>query len=462
MDIRPIHIEGIRWAGVMAFILMVLGGCVNDSSDCPGEEPGNSDSRFHLKFTIVTRNTESGHSEHKSSPTRAADIDGELEGSGYENYLNINDITYLLFDKDGGYLGDITPTAKTMSESADYSVYNVTADIDDEYFLENISGTVDFYLFVLANAKDWGISMPALSRGDKISGLFDDNKFVMTTLPVNSKLMAAAETTWPTASRQFFPMSGLQHFQVPGNMLASSSDGLAYDLTLATGKTVNLLRALTKIEIIDKINIGDNQTFNPEIDNEGIESWCRIEKVEIDGFINKGRLLPKESNWRRNGTFETQQVTVSSVPSSAGYETPTPMNADGTYDPNSWSKERCVNFNYDPFATSLRKDRCPVFSCYLFEYSQEADALKGVSIYSQPYFILTTKGYTGTDVKMESMVIPFRMATYTNGSATAANNLPALLRNHIYRYEIRSIGQKLEITWTVCEMDRASANIGFN
>lgn len=455
METKPKQPRGVTmWTTLMSLIL-ILSGCVNDSDNCHNEDPMEDGARFHLQFTIMTRNANNTGAMHRSS-TRAADISGDIDGAGYENFIDINDIHYLLFDKDQKFLVELDATTNNVNTEAtsdDYSVYKVSADIDDEYFLENIHGTVDFYLFALANAKGWGISPPDLKRGDPMSGMFAANMFVMTTIPNTSNLMNAAFTTVPATYRQLFPMSGLQHFQVPGSMLASSSEGLAYDLTLATGKTVNLLRALAKIEIVDKINIGEGQIFNQEIDGDGPDSWCRIEKAEIDGFITQGRLVPNEDEWRRNDTFETQQVNVSSVPPSAGYEAP------ASFPSKDWSDRSCKSFTYDQYATNLRQDKCPVFSCYLFEYSQEFQGVKDAGKQHEPYLRITLQGNAED---MESGVIPFRLATYTNGSATADSNIAALLRNHIYRYEIMSIGQKIEIVWTVCRMDEAKAEIEFN
>lgn len=431
----------------MAIMLMAMASCVNDSSDCPAT-PAAMTEGVRLKFSIMTGN---------DNPVRGADTGGDLTGSGVENYLDISDIRYLIFDKNRQYLTDITPDTKTVTANDRYSVYNVVAKITDKYFFDNLEGTVDFYIMTLANHSGWGIDMPRPERGDRMESLFEEG-LTMTTLP-----RAGGLTADPAHLRQYFPMAGLQHYRVPGSMVATSSEGTPYDLSLATGKDVNMLRALAKIEIIDKINIKEGAIFD-DSDNQGQKGWMRIDKVELDGFMDRGNLLPSESRWNTNGVFETQQVSVSSVPKSAKYMTPPALYPDNSID-NDDSKGYILNFVADEYARSLRRDNCPVFSGYVFEYSKFAPQMDEVDTSRMPYFRVTTRGHTDRvsgEVLAESMVLPVRMAKYTNGSASPQDNLDALLRNHIYRFEISGIGQELNVKWTVCDMDRAYAEIEFN
>lgn len=436
----------------MAVSAVGLPSCVNDMGDCPSEEVVKEDG-FHLRFTIMTRS---------DAKTRAADIDGDQEGAGYENFLNVQDIKYLIFDKDCKFITDITAKTETVAENASYTVYNVVANVDDQYFYDNLNGIVDFYILCLANHSGWGIKLPTLGRGDGIDELFTDG-LVMTELPETYKLQNAAKTE--NVNKQYFPMSGLQHFRVPGSMLMTSSEGAPYDLSFATGKDLNLLRALAKIEIIDKINIVEGGVFDEDYDEDVINGngRFRIDKVEINGYMTQGSLLPAFSQWN---VFETQQVTAPTIPNSAEYVLPPVLNADNSFGssidlPNL---NYIIDFEKDEYAKTLRADKCPVFSGYVYEYLRTSNQMAGIPITQQPYFRVTTRGYTASSgqVVAESMVFPVRMANYTNGVATSANNLPQLLRNHIYRFEISGIGQDITVKWTVCDMDNASADIEFN
>lgn len=431
---------------LMAIAVSAVGlpSCVNDMGDCPPEEVVKEDG-FHLRFTIMTRS---------DAKTRAADIDGDQEGAGYENFLNIKDIKYLIFDKDCKFITDITAKTETVAENANYTVYNVVANVDDQYFYDNLNGIVDFYILCLANHSGWGITLPTLERGDGIDELFMDG-LVMTTTPVTSLLQYALYDVG-----QKFPMSGVQHFKVPGSMLMTSAQGAPYDLSLATGKDLNLLRAFAKIEIIDKINIVEGGVFDEDYDEDVINGngRFRIDKVELNGFMSQGSLLPDFNQWNRNSVFETQQVIGATIPTSSQYIAPADFGATEVV------AESRVSFLRDEYASSLRTDKCPVFSGYVYEYSKTVSQMDGLSVDKQPYFSVTTRGYTASSgqVVAESMVFPVRMANYTNGVATSANNLPQLLRNHIYRFEISGIGQDITVNWTVCDMDNASADIEFN
>lgn len=437
----------------MAVSSVGLPSCVNDMGECPPEEVVKEDG-FHLRFTIMTRS---------DAKTRAADIDGDQEGAGYENFLNVKDIKYLIFDKDCKFITDISTKTVTVAENANYTVYNVVANIDDQYFYDNLNGIVDFYILCLANHSGWGITLPTLERGDGIDELFTDG-LVMTELPETYKLQNAAKAE--NVNKQYFPMSGVQHFRVPGSMLMNSAEGAPYDLSVATGKDLNLLRALAKIEIIDKINIVEGGVFDEGYDEDVINGngRFRIDKVEINGYMTQGSLLPAFSQWNRNEVFETQQVKAPTIPTTSEYKLPPVLNADNSFGSSLNLFNYIIDFEKDEYAKTLRADKCPVFSGYVYEYLRTSNQMAGIPITQQPYFRVTTRGYTASSgqVVAESMVFPVRMANYTNGVATSANNLPQLLRNHIYRFEISGIGQDITVNWTVCDMDNASADIEFN
>lgn len=418
-----------------ALTVSFLQSCINDKMECPSEVEENEDG-FHLRFTIMTKT---------DGRTRAADIDGDQEGAGYENFLDVNDIKYLIFDKNQKYITDITAKTKTVAANGNYTVYNVEATVNDPYFYNNITGNVDFYLLALANHKKWNITFPTLNRGDDLEKLFTDG-LVMKAIHQPSELQAG------DISDVHFPMSGLQYFSVPGSMLLTSGKEAPFDISLATGKDLNMLRALVKIEIIDKINIADDGVFNDATDNQGENGYLRIDKVEINGFMTEGSLLPAFAQWNKNAVLETQQVDAPTIPSSALYKSPPILDEDNKFGPFEGFSGYIIDFVEDDYARSLRKDKCPVFSGYVYEYLKTADQMQKVPATQQPYFRVTTRGYTDENVA-PSLVLPVRMAKYTNGTAASADNFPQLLRNHIYRFEISGIGSGLTVNWTVCGMD---------
>lgn len=127
---------------------------------------------------------------------------------------------------------------------------------------------------------------------------------------------------------------------------------------------------------------------------------------------------------------------------------------DGSLSASPSSEGAVIHFVPDEYARQLRADNCPVFSCYLYEY----DRSRITNSEQAPYMRVTTRGSAGLQ-DGESLVRPIRLATYTNG--VADQNLQALLRNHIYRYEVIDVNEfsEIELVWTVCPMDEATVDI---
>ncbi len=428
---------------LISITLGELTSCISDNDTCL--ESYVKDDSFKIRFQIMTKN---------SGNTRSADIAGDIEGSGVENYLNIDNIRYFLFDKDLKYLSDITANATTLATNDEFTVYDVVAKVEDPYFKENINGTLDFYLLVVANYFPWNVTFPNITSGVSVHEIFNQN-FIMRMNPTmasvsSSSLMQPIE--YGTSAR--FPMSGMQRFTISGSMLLTANERIPYDLTMATGKYVNLLRSLAKIEIVDKINIGEK--YDPEKD----ETKYRIKEANLNGFYSQGCLLPSFNQWM-NGNVdypETQQVSVPTIPATASYVLPPILNEDNTIVDAEGLSNYTISFAYDPYASQLRDDKCRVFSCYIYEYKMP----QGITAEQQPYFIVKIQGPGENEGEVVSLEYPVRMAKYEKGETTSANNLEELLRNHIYRFEITGIQQDLTVNWTVCEMDQATSEIEFN
>lgn len=435
---------GKRLGAVLAGLcLSVLApSCIEDYGECPvvgGEGP------FHLSFTIVTKNVPG---------SRAADISGDEPGTAPENYLDVKDVRILIFDDAQSFIADVTPSASIVAAYDNFTIYNVTARFDDPYFVDKVNSatntSLDFYIFVLANYSNWRITLPPLQKGLALSDLFTQTG-AMTVLPNTDKLLNAVSGT---GEYQLFPMAGLQKFSINPKNLLDTSEGAPFNLSLGPeGKDVNLLRALTKIEVVDKIGIADNAQFT-DADKADAQ---RIAAVELDGYMNRGTLIPDMGQWNRNGTFETRQVVAPSVPTGAEYALPPVLNADNTFGSSAGLSNYAVALALDERATNLRTDKCPVWSCYVFEYSQEA--IPTVDATQQPYVRVTTKGDENSNPTVPSLTLPMRLADYSQNPPV---NVPYLLRNHIYRYEIVGINQKIELNWTVCPMDVAQGGITFN
>lgn len=420
----------------MLSIMIVLSSCVNDSSECPA---ATSKESFRIQFQIATK---------AEGTTRAADLYGQQEGSGAENFLNVNDIKYYLFDKDLNFITDISPDATTTAANDLFTLYNVVAEVDDDYFLENINTTLDFYILVLANHSQWVSTLPEFYQGENITSFFYNGVVMDKGIKDTANLLEDVNN--PTSVH--FPMAGLQRFTFHGSMLLTTDSKLPYDISLSTGNRINLLRALAKIEIIDKINIAEGAEFDEEYDNNGF----RIKEAYFNGFMASGTLLPAYNQWSRGVvTPETQQVEVPTIPEGAIYNLPPVLYGDNMIGSSEGLTNYSLSFEKDQIATSSREDKCPVYSCYVYEYSK-----LNIDLARQSYFTVTITG--STDPEIESMTFPVRMATYENGVATSDSNLENLLRNHIYRFEISAIQQELTVNWTVCPMGEATTEINYN
>lgn len=429
-------------------VAVAVVSCRSETPEIPAA-PDDEEGSLYLSFTIATR--------MQDKNTRA-DISYDQEGTAAENFINLDDITYLFFDGEGRYLYNVTPLTSTLAkDGSGYAVYEVTAKLYDSYFTNNIGSTIDLYILVLANYSDWGISIPTAERGVTTLQEFFESNDLLPTLqdwqPSTYQLLKADQAdAW-----QRFPMAGLQKVSLDGTLLAQSSKADPY--SLPADKNINMLRALAKIEIIDKINIPDGDVWNETDDNTGAMGTLRIHKAELLGVVDRGSLLPGYDRWININGEETQQVSQPSVPESANYIRSLLFDKENTSGVIPLGSN--IEFEVDNAARQAREDKCPVFSAYVFEYSKLLEPDPGY----QPYVRLTTRGGTGEGAggkteSYESAVFLMRLAEYTEG--TPDKNIGALLRNHIYRFEIGGIAQAIEVKWTVCDMNAASSDITFN
>ncbi|WP_304961400.1 hypothetical protein [uncultured Duncaniella sp.] len=412
-------------------------GCIGDDSLCTEEDGAGTvaDGNVNLSFTIVTRHAPSG---------RAADISGGLVGSSVENFINISDIQFLLFDADRKFLQNFYPDVKLADGNTDYSEYVATVSIDEPYFDENIDGNVNFYIMALANGKSLGMSFPGAFPGvTTISDLCS---------AAGSPLLTEGISTSGIFDPQNgvgIPMSGLQYFSVAGKSLKESTPHNPYNLsTPGGGRDINMLRAVAKIEVIDRINIPVGEDYDADIYGESPD---RITGVSLLGTFSSGSMFPAMDQWDRGDAFETQQVIAPTVPKNASWLNPPVFPDRGNINLDGYG-DVLRGFAYDEYATGQRADKCRVYSAYVYEYSRA-----GIGTGHPPYLHVTVKGSSDkNDANYGPQVLPMRL-TQTEGQVVT--DLDALMRNHIYRYEITAISQGLEITWTLCPMDEVTIDI---
>ena len=413
-------------------------------SDIPDSAVNDPEGKFRLSFNIVTKTV---------SATRAADIEGEETGSSPENYIDVSDIRFLIFDGEQNFVSDITPKAQVRAMDESFTIYNVVARVDEPFFTENISNnSLSFFIVVLANFSGWDVTLPPLATGLTLDDLFS-NGCVLKSIPNSSDLMKAdtADT-----DRQLFPMAGMQRFTINANNLLNTSEDNPFFLSNAQagGKDINMLRALAKIEIIDRINVEEDDVFTEN--HNYAEDPLRIESISLNGYMNQGSLLPAYSQWNRGGVFETQQVVDPTVPLSARYQRPPVLKDEDDSVGPPVDPDYQLLFSYDENATALRDDKCPVYSCYAFEFI--SDRLSYGTM-QRPYCLVTTKGGVVDGEEYQSITMPLRITRYLGETATEPS---ILMRNHIYRFEIVGLHQDIQVNWTVCPMTDIDVDIAFN
>ena len=238
----------------------------------------------------------------------------------------------------------------------------------------------------------------------------------------------------------YIPMAGIQTYNVNVDALAGSTVDHPLDLSaIENGGDINMLRALAKIEIVDRIDaVGTGEsTQQPDRYNR---SW--IEKAELVGHTYRGSLFPSLSQWNSPANpFETQYVNAPSVVASYGYIGADPVGGSLTVT----NYGATVNFFADAAATAAREDKCRVFTCYLTEYNpallSSTDPKMWIRITAQGPIPVGTEPNDNTS-------LPYRLevAPYENGNPGAPM---AILRNNIYRYEVTGIKTNLELNLVV-------------
>lgn len=426
---------------------LLLGGivgltsCISDNGVCPDSPDGNDPAtpmEVNLRFTLSTtpRDTRASSANH--------DKETEQAGTSAENFIDLDQLQMMLFDGQQRFLQNLHPVG-TPVKNNDGS-YDVVVNIKDKYFMDNIkSPGIPFYILALANGPSMGSPwLNAFREETTIEDLCRQmQSTTMTVKPDTYKLLKAGEPD-PTFTPQYIPMSGIQYYSVPGNDLAGSTEDNPYVLT----QDLNLLRAMAKIEIIDKIN------YTGRFTDALAESPDRIDKVSIAGHVDMGNLLPLYDQWKGTGiTMATQQLTAPCLPADAGYVNPPLFDKDYNKIVGSISDNMLLNFE----RTAPRaEDNAPVFTCYVYEFQNPATGTS-INVTQPPYFNISVKGkQTGGG---GSQVYPLRLALYTDGEATDNDYLTELVRNHIYRYEITGIENfKALVTLTVSDWNQVVTN----
>jgi len=413
-----------------------LMGCVSEDSPC--DTPAGADPTVTLQFTVVTRNA--------TGPSRADDCDADQEGSAAENFINMADCQFLLFDDDRRLLRPIFPEV-TGSDNAAYTWYSIKAEITERYFTDkvNAGAPVDFYIMVIANSRSLSGQAFGLAPGTTTIDDIAAQRRTYSVAPRRDQWNNVNAWQPSISYKKGIPMAGLQKFSVPAADLKRStydnpvnlSQSLPGGINIGNQKDINMLRAMSKIEIVDKIDMPDRYDEN--------QKRILVEKVELVGYFDRGTIVPSigvAGSWPE---YVSDNVNVPTVPSVNYYTKPGvfEVSAYGHYDP--------MMFAFD-WNASENSDGYPVYSGYVPEYSQEA-----IAGFTEPYIAITLSNNDGSDVYS---IMPLKLAKYTDG--VAGDGIEALLRNHIYRYEITGVNSEINLIsvgYTVCDWNRPTVDI---
>lgn len=432
-------------------LLLIIGGittsCIQDDDPC--SIPESDTAGFHVRFNILTSG---GFRAQKSNSRVLNDVSPTQVGTNAENYLDIPNLKFIVFDGNRRFLTVLYPTTTPEMDSK-YSIYQVDALIKDPYFTsapDNIS--LDFYILVLANYTNYDIANLNYSPGVKLEEMFGVNSPTFSIPTQGGWWYPHPSVDDLNNKPQFIPMSGLQNFTVNTSDLKKSDASSPYELTPTEDKYINMLRAMAKIEVVDRINAVGTGAATVQPDEN---SRAFIEKVELEGFYSRGTLLPALAQWSIGGGIETQYVTSANVPASATYRNPKAFMGDGWQYSNS-----VIDFGEDADATAMRTDGCKVFSCYVPEYvvpvagtNTSTPTLSTNNAWIQ----VTVDDPNNASATEGSILYELRLTQYVDSKP---GDLIPLLRNNIYRYEIKSVSSSIiNLEWTVCPMDEAAVII---
>lgn len=416
----------------ISFLFMTLMlpfvGCINDESICDIDEEIKPGEGIAIEFALTTSRPVKSGTRALITPSGTAQ-----EGSLAENYLDLDNLTFLLFDDKQKLLQIISPYVEA-DDNTPYIKYKVTAFISDPYFLHATTPQLTFSIVVLGNYQDLTPQRFGFVKGMRLADLFDPTNVGTFAMPIrNNWGNSWIPSIHPGENGQlrgYIPMAGMQTFTVDVSDLRTSTSGSPLVISTDTnGKDINMLRALAKIEVVDKIGFINNT--QPDKNNR---SW--IEKVELIGHTTRGSIFPTLSQWNRTGNpYETQYVRTASIPSDNIYLGEQPTNGFATD-----NDDATVNFFEDAAAVELRPDDdCQVFSCYLTEYDPNE---RGTAY---PMWMRLTVHGPGT-IQSSSSLYRLEPAPYNDNVPGA---LLSVLRNNIYRYEISGIGTAVDFNLLV-------------
>ena len=383
--------------GLLCASVTLLAGCISDYDEC---QPTTSvaDAEVSLSIRMLVPNA--------SPNTRAAGHEEEF-GNAAESYIDIDggDFHVLVFDaKSGWQMLELDATSikekeKKLVEGSDnlYEYILTTENINNKW--AGLDLVEEIRVMVLANWKSFDASSSysfantCINKDIATNNIFLNGTDYNFTMP-NSNLSPWMPTDPKTTGsvQNFIPMFGI-------------SEPVAVNLN-ENGKTteirttdISMMRSIAKVEIVDNTDKGKG-----------------IERVLLSMSNNEGRFIPNlidNSDWNetdpQTGFFK--QVKSPSIPASVTTLTNLPLKQITNNDQKIWTA-----------------------------YIPEMDLTT-----LRPQFLITVDG------SPKSMDFD----NYKDGKVvtTDGDHLDAVLRNHIYRYEVKASLSNLTVSMEVLPWD---------
>ncbi len=451
-----------KFLAAASAMMLTLTGCVNEDSPCPGD--GDEATKVTLQFTVMTHNPAASREAQQSRATGAEasllsragdDCYDDIQGSPAENYINTSDCQFLLFDADRKLLRPIFPEI-TGKDDVQYTYYTIKASITEPYFDEAVKADfaqIDFYIMVIANSHSTGLDgqYPGFTPGVTTIDDIAAQKLTFNLPERRGQYNLITEWQPNINQNKLIPMAGLQKFTVSATQLKEST----YDVPVylsdenANGKTIDMLRTMAKIEVIDKIDLPDG--YDPNIKR------MKVEKVELVGMYLKGTLMPSIGTDGQWPDYISTQITDATLPPNSEYTNPVAYSESYAHDNDS---KDIMFFNEGTIDSEKAEERYPIFFGYVTEYSKAA-----IGSMVKPYLVITLVDESSpdnTDGKETSFFKELKLTSYTDG-APQGDGINFLLRNHIYRYEINAVSSSeaniIDVGYTLCDWDRHEVNI---
>jgi len=343
---------------------VTFSSCVYDNPINVQDEPSTEACDVSFKFNINTG---------ESSGSRALGVWEEDATNVSERILSASDLRVLVFDGSGALLTSVSPDIDYLVDPlTNDGYYSLSVFFTSPYFGQyGDTDNVKFFVVILANLQSIGGTYSPFPSGSTLWPAVQES-FTMSP-------------DWYPAPDQGIPMYGFKSFNIRKSQLTQN------DFASPVG-TINLLRALSKVEVSDKI-------VNATVGSDG-KKYPQVTGVEMISWIDDGYLAPSSYDYPYG-------LTSAKIPE---WATPADRHVSGT--PIDGPEGRMYRFY------------CP--EAKLSDMSFRVSA------------VLEPDGKTHYyDVSL---------GQYEGVFGTAD-----MVRNHIYRFEVRALSTIAELSVTVAD-----------